>query len=267
MVNNILIIGITGNGKSALANTLSDASNDNKFGEGNAAISQTTDSRKSEKFSWKGKEYCLIDNIGFGDNRDISEEDILLKIGEGIHSAKEGINQILFVFKGRFGPEHVLAFNKFKTFISESKITDYTTLVRTSFPNFEEKEDCDKDREDLLRQNKELAEIIGSCKGGIIYVDNPSVSISDEEEKQLNQEIREASREIVLNHLAENCLEVYKFREWNSIHKLVGDYIIEKEKTKEADLGKLKNEVTEKIKVHLAKELPVAAFEYSKQNP
>jgi len=51
MVNNILIIGITGNGKSALANTLSNKSDTNEFGEGNAAISQTTDSRKSEKFS------------------------------------------------------------------------------------------------------------------------------------------------------------------------------------------------------------------------
>ncbi|CAG8780096.1 12874_t:CDS:2, partial [Cetraspora pellucida] len=40
-----------------------------------------------------GKKYCVIDNIGFGDNSSLAEEDILFKIGEGIHSAKEGINQ------------------------------------------------------------------------------------------------------------------------------------------------------------------------------
>ena len=230
MVNNILIIGITGNGKSALANTLSDKSRDNKFGEGNAAISQTTDAQKSEAIPWKGKDYYLIDNIGFGDNRDISGEDILLKIGEGIHSAQEGINQILFVFGGRFGPEHIEAFNKFKSFISESKITDYTTLVRTSFPNFEEEEKCDKDWQELLKQNPELSKIINSCKGGIIYVDNPSTSVSDKELAQLNQETREESRKIVLDHLVENCPAIYKFGEWNSIYWLVENYINKKKK-------------------------------------
>src|SRR3954453_6620347 len=134
MVNNILIIGITGNGKSALASLL--AGND-EFKGSSSSNSITKHFKTSDKpFECKGEKYRLIDNIGFGDNRGIAGEEIFLEIGEGIYSAKEGINQVLFVFKGRFGSEQIAAFNKFKTFISESKITDYTTLVHTNFPNF-----------------------------------------------------------------------------------------------------------------------------------
>jgi len=272
MVNNILIIGITGNGKSALANTLSDTSNDNKFGEGNAAISQTKDSQKSDEFPWNEKSYRIIDNIGFGDTNNISEEDILLKIGEGIHSAKEGINQVLFVFGGRFGPEHAAAFNMFKGFISESGITKFTTLVRTNFSNFRNPEKCEADRQDLLKQNQELVEIISSCNG-TIYVDNPPISAgTDERRAKLNKKKREDSRRIVLDHLAENCQKIYPFGEWNGIYVAVDNYIKEREKitesnspTKEEELNKLKSEVTASIKLHLAKELPVAAIEYMKK--
>ncbi|CAG8462996.1 39496_t:CDS:10 [Gigaspora margarita] len=164
MVNNILIIGITGNGKSALASLL--ASND-EFKASGVGTSKTKHFQVSkEPFEYEGKKYRLIDNIGFGDTGNISEEDIFLEIGEGVHSAKEGINQILFVFKGRFGPEQVEAFKKFKAFISESGITKYTTLVRTRFDDFRNSQKCEDDRQSLLSEdNKDLREIIDSCNG------------------------------------------------------------------------------------------------------
>ncbi|CAG8579595.1 5242_t:CDS:2 [Cetraspora pellucida] len=199
-INNILVIGITGNGKSALANLLT---NTDEFRDG------------------KKVKYRIIDNIGFGDTNKISEEEILLKIGEGIYSAKEGINQVLFVFAGRFGPEQVVAFDTFKKFISESGITKFTTLVRTNFPNFKDEKACEKDRQDLLKEeNKDLRETINSCNG-IIYVDNPPIPEIDEEEmdsddereKSEIMEKKQASREKVLNHLAENCRqEPYKLK-------------------------------------------------------
>jgi len=113
MVNNILIIGITGNGKSALANLLTNA---DKFEVSSLSTSVTKDF-KAVEFEENSINYRVIDNIGFGDTNNISKEDILLKIGEGIYAAKEGISQVLFVFGGRFGPEQVAAFNIFKTFI------------------------------------------------------------------------------------------------------------------------------------------------------
>jgi len=47
---NILIIGITGNGKSALANTLTNTSAINKFGEKNSTASVTKNFQESEEF-------------------------------------------------------------------------------------------------------------------------------------------------------------------------------------------------------------------------
>ena len=49
-IRNILIVGITGNGKSALANALSDKYGSNEFGEGNFSISVTKNFQKSEVF-------------------------------------------------------------------------------------------------------------------------------------------------------------------------------------------------------------------------
>src|SRR6266511_4533568 len=141
MVNNILIIGITGNGKSALANLLTKT---NKFEVSSLSTSVTKDFQMVE-FEDNGVKYRVIVNIGFGDTNNISKEDILLKIGEGIHFAKEGISQVLFVFGGRFGPEQVTAFNIFKTFISESGITKFTTLVRTRFDDFRDPKKCEED--------------------------------------------------------------------------------------------------------------------------
>src|SRR3954462_579687 len=97
-INNILIIGITGNGKSALASLLA---NNDEFKASSSGTSKTKNFQVSnEPFEYKGKKYRLIDNIGFADTDNISEEEIFLEIGEGIHAAKEGINQVLFVFKG-----------------------------------------------------------------------------------------------------------------------------------------------------------------------
>lgn len=219
MVNNILIIGITGNGKSALASLLA---NNDEFKASSSGTSKTKNFQVSnEPFEYKGKKYRLIDNIGFADTDNISEEEIFLEIGEGIHAAKEGINQVLFVFKGRFGPEQIIAFNKFKSFISESGITKYTTLIRTRFDDFRDSEKCEEDRQSLLsEENKDLRRIIESCNG-IIYVNNPPIPEIDEDEadsddeKEIN-EIRgkkEASREVVLGHLAKKCGEPYTFGE------------------------------------------------------
>lgn len=272
MVNNILIIGITGNGKSALASLLAD---NNEFETSGSGISKTNHFQVSkELFGWKDKQYRLIDNIGFGDTGNIPEEEIFLEIGEGIHSAKEGINQILFVFKGRFGPEQVETFKKFKGFIAESGITKYTTLVRTRFEEFRNNQKCEEDRQSLLgEENKELREIIDSCNG-IIYVDNPPIPEIDEDEadsddeKEINEikEKKEAARKIVLDHLAAKCREPYKFGKWNSIYKLVDDYINKKKEIEnnEEALRKLKSEVAENIKDHLKKEISfAAAIEYS----
>ncbi|CAI2190990.1 14922_t:CDS:2 [Funneliformis geosporum] len=237
---NILIVGITGNGKSALANALS-SSVTNEFGEKNTSTSVTKSFQEN--------------------TNNINETDILFKIGEGIHSAKEGINQVLFVFKGRLSPEHIVAFNVFKDFIAETGITKFTTLVRTNFVDFRNQKKCQEDKESLLAQSKKVSEIINSCNG-IIYVDNPSTII--EEDSEDSEDEREEKK-----------------KEANGIVLMVNKYNEKKNQieqsdssTKEKELKQAKTEVAKEInqgiKVSVGAEVPgigsfTAAIEHTKQ--
>lgn len=291
-IRNILIVGMTGSGKSTLANVLSST---NDFKENISSTSVTKGFQTSEVFKWQGKNYRIIDNIGFGDTAKISEEDILFKIGEGIHSAKEGINQILFVFKDRFSESQIAAFNLFKNFINETGITRFTTLVRTNFEEFEDLQKCQEDRQSLLTQTAQIVkEIVGSCNN-VIYVDNPSIPVIKEKDNERirakkedkakeGKQKREQSIKIVLNHLAENCSEIYKLKEWDGIVSKVNDYNKKKEaieksniptKEKEKEIKKIESEtakeINEGIKVSVGVEVPGlpvglnATIEYTKQ--
>lgn len=278
-IRNILIVGWTGNGKSTLANVLTGT---NQFVEKDSGVSVTSNFRKSDIFEWEGKKYCLIDNIGFGDTSIPAEGDILFKIGEGIHAAKEGINQVLFAARGKFSDEQIIAFDTFKDFINESGITKFTTIVKTGFKDFRNPQECDKDRQCLLVQNKKIRKIIESCND-IIHVDNPSIPEIDEDDSDNEQEIkisnkkRKESREKVLKHLSEKCLEIYKLKEWDSIYSKVDNYIRRKKEieqnnspTKQEQLNQEWNEVTKGIKVGLGFELPTiggfnASVEYGTQ--
>jgi len=282
-IRNILIIGITGSGKSALANALVSESGKNQFGEKNSSTSATKSFKTSNIFEYQGKKYRIIDNIGFGDTNNITEEEILLKVGEGIHAAKEGINQVLFVFKDRFSPEHVMAFNLFENFISETGITKFATIIRTNFPSFKKEDKCEKDKQDLIDQTKELNQIISSCNG-IIHVDNPAIPEIDEDDSDNEREIaihskkRKESREKVLNHLAENCSEIYKLKKWDSINFMMDDYKkrIEKTDSSEEERKAVKNETAQGLRKEIEASVGVsvpqigvsanAAFKYKIQN-
>ncbi|CAG8626067.1 7916_t:CDS:2, partial [Ambispora leptoticha] len=198
-IRNILIIGITGNGKSALANVLT---NTNQFKEENSSTSVT------------------------------KKENALLRIGEGIYSAKEGINQVLFVFKEKFSPNQIMAFNLFKDFISESGITKFTTIIRTNFRDFRGKQKCQEDKDNLLSQSLEISEIINSCND-IIHVDNPPIPVINEEDSEGERE----DKQVELN-------KNEKVREQEIVKK--DDSLI-----KEEELKKEIVETTKEIKLRL----------------
>jgi hypothetical protein len=192
----------------------------------------------------------------------------LFKIGQGIHSAKEGINQIIFVVNGRFTPEQIKAFNKFKNFISESKVAEFITIIRTNFKDFRNQEKLEADRENLLNESQELREIINSCKD-FIYVDNPPMPVieeDDSEDEKENKKIRASagekkrkeSRERVLDYLATDCLKVYKLKNWNDISSRVDEYIKREKEIERSSINQNEKQIEkEKGKELLAEEIRV----------
>ncbi|CAG8449670.1 7718_t:CDS:2 [Cetraspora pellucida] len=216
---NVLIIGITGHGKSTLANVLA--------GE---EICKESAGGSSETRS------CKISNFKSG----FSEEVILYEIGKSIYAAKEGIDQVFFVFRGRFSQEQIKNFKLFEKLILESGITKFTTLVRSNFEDFRNSQECENDRQALLKESAVIREIIESCNG-ILHVDNPAVPEIDEDDSDNEEEIliskekRKESRNKVLKHLEEKQEEG----------------LIKKEELEEA-----KKKAIDEIKFRLEKELP-----------
>ncbi|CAI2161623.1 15277_t:CDS:2 [Funneliformis geosporum] len=206
----IILIGSTGNGKSTLGNVLVNKNGkfEEVFPESGSAISQTR---------------C---------------------ISEAAHKVRDGLSQILFVTSGRFTKKEIFAYDMLRKYIFDTDIVNYTTIVRTNFPNFRNASKCEEDKELMRRENGELAEIINSCGNRVIHVDNPSVNIDDERRLVFNREDRENSRTKLLSHLAQFQI-VYKPANLDYLNSKIGNYMTDIERL-QSDLNNVRNLSDEK---------------------
>ncbi|CAG8463723.1 776_t:CDS:2 [Dentiscutata heterogama] len=219
-INNLLIVGRTGNGKSTLANVLS---NTNRFKESDKSVSVTR-YFEDEMFTHNGKLYRVVDTIGVGDTK-LPKKQVILRIAEAVFTMKEGINQVFFVVGRRFTKEEIDTFELLKTVIFESNIIKHTTIIRTNFTNFRYPDRVKTDRQEIMDENKVLAEIINSCNG-IIHIDAPPINIDCELRSRLNKEDRKESRNILLNHI-ERFNGNYKpyLKTWDQLYVKVCNYM------------------------------------------
>ena len=227
-IRNVLLVGRTGNGKSSLANVLT---NTEKFKESSNNVSETR-TIQAEDFILKLNEEeitCnVIDTVGIGDTK-LSDKEVLKKISEVSHYLKDnGLCQILFVTNGRRTREEIETYNVMKQVLFGDDITKYTTIVRTNFDKFEDKESCEKATIQTHEENPTLSEILRNCNG-IIYVNNPSV---DEKQRasaiRLAKELRDESRKILIEHLTYKCGNYYPTK-ISQLNERIESYMTEKE--------------------------------------
>jgi len=239
-------MGRTGSGKSTLANVLV---SEDKFAVGGGSTSKTKDIEEGtfevdlKRDGSKKIRYRVIDTIGLGDTN-LTPQGVLMRLAEIAGRVKrEGLNQILFVTKGRFTKEEVEAYDLLSSIIFDKNVIKYTTIVKTGFEEFEDEELCEEDREALKMENEDLAHIIRLVK--VVYVDNPPLKGRS---AATNKIIREESRKRLLTYLA-TCEENYRPNNIDTLDERVRDYMTNEEKLhkKLEELEKNRKEEREKF--------------------
>lgn len=231
-IRNLLIVGRTGNGKSSLANNLVNKDGEFKevFKESSRSISSTKEAQR-EIFEWNGLKYNVVDTIGLNDTK-LSNKEVLYNIAKTIGMMKEGISHVLFVISDKFTEEERKNFRILKDVMFESKIFSYVTIVRTKFDQFQDEEECELDKQDLLSESEDVAEIIKVCNG-LIHVDNPSLKTKDESEITSRKKRKGNSREKLLSHLKSNYRGNYKLNKWDEIYLRINNYLNSSNKKEE----------------------------------
>jgi hypothetical protein len=159
----------------------------------------------------------------------MTEQQVLYKIAEAAYKVRDGLNQVLFVTRGRFTKEEIFTYNLLREIIFDSDIVNYTTIVRTNFSNFRNSGKCETDRTKMIGENSELSEVIRTCKK-VVHVDNSPMNIDDELELSVNKRKREESRSKILVHLATNCFFNYKPRNLDDLNSRIGNHMTELDK-------------------------------------
>lgn len=216
----ILLLGRTGNGKSTVANVIS---NTNRFAESELGVSETRGIQEG-RFRVRSEdiEYHIVDTIGIGDTR-FDERQVLVKLAEATNAIRNGLNQIFFVTSGRFTEEEVKAYTLLRTVFFAEDIGKYTTIVRTKFPTFRRADRCAADKEAMIRENEDVSDIIQSCKR-LIHVNN----MTEDEDPELRT--RAECRNILRHHLKFNCEAVYRPRNLDEANERIRNHMTDRER-------------------------------------
>lgn len=227
MTKNILVLGRTGEGKSALINTLI-----NKNNNFEPVFKEDGDSNDNLTFEVEinGINYQLIENHEIYEISNLEKTLNLLNNTEEIH-------QILWVIGGRFTGSQLVIYNLLKDIIFSEDITQYITIVCTKFPHFDDEEKCEKNLNSLKEKTiPEIAEIAKKVK--FVFVNNSYIrsekkgQILTEKQISYNESAkvdRKESREILIKFLENVVSDSYKVKVKDNLATEITNFLTKEE--------------------------------------
>jgi GTPase SAR1 family protein len=203
---NILLIGQSGSGKSALANIITKQDFEvscDFFEEGHYSKSQTKDI-KDVIFNHESVDYRIIDTVGIGDTR-MNLYESLQTLANMVNYLKDKeLFQIMFVINGKLSEEARSTYLLIERIFFNEFISDATTVVVTNFVNYLANEETEKNKIKLVKNNPGIERIF---QNNVIYLNNPPINLKNEDpeiaelERKLNFKNRKKSRSILLDKL------------------------------------------------------------------
>ncbi|XP_065198107.1 GTPase IMAP family member 4-like [Sycon ciliatum] len=241
----IVVMGKTGNGKSAVANVLAGKYSGGLFPESSSPASQTRGlPTHTVLVSYAGKDHAIkiVDTIGYGDTS-LSEKDVLHALAKVAQTCTGGINQILFVTRGRFTQEDKTTMDAMMNIIFQPDVANFSTIVRTATPAKELDEavvaaKTAEYRQEMIRLHPNLAQI-----GTFLMISNPD----DGDERSM--QMRRRSRKTLLDHVILHYMQCYATRSYTSAVARVNKHLDaqtaqqEKQKRQEAERKRLQAEL------------------------
>ena len=201
----VVLFGRTGVGKSTVASVL--AGRPGFYAESSGIASQTKGIKsRLLRVRLRGETYVLkiIDTMGLGDT-ELENSDVDV-VSELVHLVKEcsgGIHQVMFVTEGRYTELQHQCFKLLQRVIFTEDVLGYTCVVRTFCDMFEEAEEVARVRTSLCKQSDLMEKI-----KYFILVNCPPTE--REKTREMHREDRRLSRCKLLEHLIDNCKEVFK---------------------------------------------------------
>ncbi|XP_065196516.1 GTPase IMAP family member 4-like [Sycon ciliatum] len=201
----IVLMGKTGNGKSAVANVLAGDYNGGLFPESSNPASETSGlPTHTVLVSYAGKDHAIkiVDTIGYGDTS-LSEKDVLNALAKVAQTCTEGINQILFVTRGRYTQEDKTTMDAMMNVIFQPDVAKFSTIVRTATPAKELDEavvaaKTAEYRQEMITLHPNLVQI-----NTFLMISNPD----DGDERSM--QMRRRSRKTLLDHVILHYMQCY----------------------------------------------------------